>query len=40
MIRFFLMISGDQIAKQRKLIQRILKTSEAEIKIKKQVTNS
>jgi len=40
MIRFFLLISGDQIAKQKKLIQRIQKTSEATIKIKKQVINA
>jgi len=40
MIRFFLMISGDQIAKQKKLIERIQTSSESTIKIKKQVINA
>lgn len=39
-IRFFLRVSGDQLAKQKKLISRIQNTSEATIKLKKQVINA
>jgi hypothetical protein len=40
LIRFVLRLSGDQIAKQKKLIERIKKTSKTAIKIKKQVINA
>lgn len=40
LIRLFLRISGDQIKKQQKLIERIRKTSKPTIKIKKQVINA
>lgn len=40
LIRFALRVSGDQITKQKKLIERIKKTSKATIKIKKQVINA
>lgn len=40
LIRFFLRISGDQIKKQKKLIERIRKTKKNTIKIKKQVINA
>lgn len=40
LIRFVLRLSGDQIAKQKKLIARIRKTSKSTIKIKKQVINA
>lgn len=39
-IRFFLRLSGDQIAKQRKLINRIRKSKKATMKFKKQVINA
>jgi len=39
-IRFFLRLSGDQIAKQRKLIERIRGSKKDIIKIKKQVINA
>lgn len=39
-IRFFLRLSGDQIAKQKKLIQRIRKSRKATFKIRKQVINA
>ncbi len=40
MIRFFLRISGDQIAKQQKLLERIRQSSKPTIKIRKQVINA
>jgi len=40
LIRFFLLVSGDQIKKQEKLIERIRKTSKPTIKLKKQVINA
>lgn len=39
-IRFFLWLSGDQIAKQRKLIRRIKDTSQPTIRIKSQTINA
>ncbi len=40
LFRFFLRLGGDQIAKQKKLITRICKSSRATIKIRKQVINA
>ena len=40
LIRFFLRISGDQILKQKKLIERIRSNKKPTIKIKKQVINA
>ena len=40
LIRFFIKLSGDQIAKQKKLIQRIRKTRRKTLKIRKQVINA
>jgi alpha-beta hydrolase superfamily lysophospholipase len=40
LIRFVLRLSGDQIAKQKKLIERIQRTSKSTIKIRKQVINA
>lgn len=40
LFRFFLRLGGDQIAKQKKLITRICKSSRATFKIRKQVINA
>lgn len=40
LIRFFLRLSGDQIAKQKKLVKRIKKTKRDTLKIRKQVINA
>ena len=40
LIRFFMKLGGDQIAKQKKLIQRIRKTRRDTLKIRKQVINA
>lgn len=40
LIRFFLRLSGDQIAKQKKLIERIKKSSKATLKVRKQTINA
>jgi len=40
LIRFFLRINGDQLAKQRKLIAKILKSRRDTLKIRKQVINA
>ncbi|MFK7996268.1 MAG: alpha/beta hydrolase [Granulosicoccus sp.] len=40
LIRFFLRLSGDQIAKQKKLIQKIIKSRRDTLKIRKQVINA
>lgn len=40
LIRFFLRLSGDQIAKQKKLVKRIKKTNRDTLKIRKQVINA
>lgn len=40
LFRFFLRLGGDQIAKQKKLITRICKSSRATIKVRKQVINA
>ena len=40
LFRFFLRLGGDQIAKQKKLIKRICKSSRATIKVRKQVINA
>ena len=40
LFRFFLRLGGDQIAKQKKLVARICKSSKATIKIRKQVINA
>lgn len=40
LIRFFLKLSGDQLAKQRKLIQKIKKSRRDTLKIRKQVINA
>ncbi|MBX2882863.1 MAG: alpha/beta hydrolase [Granulosicoccus sp.] len=40
LLRFFLKLSGDQLAKQKKLIARIRKSKRSTIKIRKQVINA
>ena len=40
LFRFFLRLGGDQIAKQKKLITRICKSSRATIKVRKQTINA
>lgn len=40
LIRFFVKLSGDQIAKQKKLIQKIRKSKRSTFKIRKQVINA
>ena len=40
LFRFFLSLGGDQIAKQKKLITRICKTSRTTLKVRKQVINA